>query len=115
MAVQELGDGFTIGLSSGPCTAPAEAMVDVQGYADFLQAVHAIKLSPQGELWVERGRVRGEPSIIDVFKEGQYLGTLPPGFPFPAAFPTESRILAVELDEFDVPYLVSYRVERGSD
>lgn len=114
MAVQELGEGFTIGLSSGPCTSPAEEMVDAQGYAEYLQAIHSVKLSPQNEVWAERGLVRGEQNIIDVFREGRYLGTLPPGFPFPAAFPTEDRLLAVELDEFDVPYLVSYRLERGS-
>lgn len=114
LAIQELGDGFTIGLSSGPCTAPAEDMVNVQGYAEYIQAIRGLKLSPQGEVWVERGAVRGEPSIIDVFSNGEYLGTLRSGFPLPAAFPSTDRILAVERDEFDVPFLVSYRLERGA-
>jgi hypothetical protein len=88
-------------------------MVDAQGFEEFLPAIHAIKLSPGGEIWVERGLVRGEPRIIDVFQDGRYMGTLPPGFPFPAAFPEQDRILTVEHDEFDVPFLVSYGIRRG--
>jgi hypothetical protein len=72
-----------------------------------------VAVTPAGELWVLRGAVADEPRQIDVFsKLGDYLGTLSPDRPFPAAFPSDNRILAAELDSQQVPSLAAYRVRR---
>jgi hypothetical protein len=52
---------------------------------------------------------------IDVFSaDGEYLGTLPAGFPLPDAWRGPDEFLRVELDAYDLPYVVVYRIERGS-
>ncbi len=58
-------------------------------------------------------RGKGEVLPIDVFqKDGQYLGTLPAGAPFPAALLPDGRIAAYGMDELDVGRIVIYRVGR---
>jgi hypothetical protein len=45
--------------------------------------------------------------------DGDYLGTLPPGAPFPVAFPEADRLAAVERDALGIASLVVYRITRG--
>ena len=57
------------------------------GHAEYLQAVTGVVVSPGHDVWVRRGTLADEESLIDVFgPDGEYRGTLPPDSPFPARF-----------------------------
>jgi hypothetical protein len=114
LAMQEIGDSMTMGLSGGRrCSAPADEVVEQRGYADVMPALGEIALAPDGTLWVSRREVKGVPRPTDLFAPtGQYLGTLPPGSPFPSAFTPDGGIVTVERDDLDVPRVVLYRIDR---
>lgn len=114
MAMEELGEGFTINFGAGPCTiAPAE-MVEKRGFAEEVPWIAQVTLSPTGELWLLRNEVGTEsPRAVDVFDStGAYVGTFPPGSPFPLVFLDDNHFGAVETDELDVSRLVVYHVRR---
>lgn len=112
MGLRQVGDGLYFGAVD--CTIPPAEAVRGHGYADVLPGLTALALAPAGDVWALRGRVEGEPNRIDVFgSDGSYIGTLPPGAPFPAAFLPGDRIVAVETDSFDVPVIVAYQVDRS--
>lgn len=118
LAIEEAGDGLTVRFGGpgggGACKASPEDVVEQQGHADVIPAVARIALAPDGTLWVGRRTVRGEPRPIDLFTgSGRYMGTLPPGSPFPAAFMPDGGIVGVEFDELDVPRIVVYRPAGG--
>lgn len=116
MALQEVGEAMTIrfGSAAPPCRIPGAEVVEKQGFAPVLPAVGAIALSPDGSLWVKRGAVKGEDPVVDIFDgEGSYLGTLPPGSPFPVAFMPGGEVVALQKDEMDLDHVVVYRVRRG--
>lgn len=54
-------------LISESCTVPADEVVRGSGYRDFIPAIAALTFTPRGELWVQRGHVRDEPGVVDVF------------------------------------------------
>lgn len=111
MALRHVGEGVHFGAVD--CTIPPAEAVQGYGYGEVLPSLEALSLSPGGEVWVLRGRVADEPGRTDVFgSDGAYLGTLPPGSPFPAAFLPDGRIVAVEMDPLDVPVVAVYRVIR---
>ena len=69
-------------------------------------------ISPNGEIWILRDRVKGEPTLVDIFTiTGDLVGALPPGAPFPAAFSGPNRMLAIGSDEFGST-LAMYRIDR---
>lgn len=114
MAYAEVGDGEDWSIGGSRCTVPPQEVVEKRGYAAELPAVTAVALTPAGELWARRGSVRGEPVVVDVFSaDGEYLGTLPEGAPWPAAFLPDGRLIAIETDELDVQRLVGYRMVGG--
>ena len=95
------------------CVVPAEEAVRAMGFEEYLQAVAKVAVGPDGGIWVLRGRVADEPSLIDVFgSDGHYIGTLPPGSPFPIAFLSSDRILVAAFDELDARTLTAYDVSR---
>jgi len=111
MALRQYPDGFKIGLPGGMCTADAAQMVRAQGFAPVLPSIANLRVASGGELWVLRGHVGNEPAEIDVWSSsGSYVGTLAAGTPFPVAFLADGSAVTVERDEFDVPYLVAWRV-----
>ena len=112
LALEEVGDSMTVRFGGGGgCSIPADEVVEKRGYADVIPAVGQMTLGPDGTLWVSRRDVRGEPRPTDLFTpSGQYMGTLPPGSPFPAAFTPDGGIVVVERDELDVPRVVVYRL-----
>jgi hypothetical protein len=114
MAMEELGEGYTINFGRGPCTIPPREMVDARGFAETLPWIQQLTLAPGGEIWVGRREVgRSTPGIIDVFDgTGAYLGTLPPESPFPLAFLGDDRFAAAETDALDIGRLAVYRVLR---
>lgn len=105
-------EGFRVSFGAEPCELDLDELMEKRGWADVIPAVSDVALSPSGELWVER-EVAGQDAPVDVFDvTGAYVGTLPPGTPFPAAFLPDGRVVSVEENELDVPFVVVYRVVR---
>ncbi len=96
------------------CVIPAEVMMEKAGVAERFPAIARAIPGPRGELWVERYTLSGQTPSIDVFDaDGRYMGThvglkLPFGFTDP-----DHAIIAVADPDTDIPYLVSYRIDRG--
>jgi hypothetical protein len=112
LAVRDLGDAMQVRTEGGVRRCDPTEVVEQRGVADLMPAIARMAIDPANRLWVEHGHVRGETAPIDIFDaEGDYIGTLPAGTPFPVAFLTPHRLAAVETDEFDVSRLVIYRVE----
>lgn len=108
-ALLEVADGLPIPVAD--CTVPAQEVVRGRGYADVLPAVGDLMLAPNGDLWVSRGRFKGETATIDIYgNDGSYEGTLPAGSPFPAAFLSSGELVAIKHDTHDVPRIILYRV-----
>lgn len=119
-ALAESGSGLRMRSSAGSCEATPAEVVEARGYASELPAVRNVLLAPSGELWVARlvpgARDSGTPEPIDIFDpNGAYLGTLPPGSPFPLLILPDGRIAYEEKDALDVERLVVARVERGAE
>jgi hypothetical protein len=115
MAEAQYPNGMTVGVATGPCRIPASEVVEKAGYAETLPAIGAVALDPSGRIWLQRGRVPGEEVPIDVFTlEGDYLGTLPAGSPFPIVFNGDDRIGSVETDDLDVSRLTIQRVHTSA-
>lgn len=113
LAVEEQGEGMTVGLGDGrQIVCDSREVVEQRGFAPVIPAVGRIAIDREGGIWVRRGGLREEPSAIDLFDaDGAYRGTLPPGAPFPLAFFPDGRIAAAHTDDFEVTRLVVYRVE----
>lgn len=113
LAARELGDSMRIGFGGGTCAIAPEDVAEAQGVAPRVPAVRGLVGAPDGTWWVGRGIGRRDAWIIDVFAaDGEYLGTLPEGTPWPAAFRSADEALVVERDEMDVPTVVVYRITR---
>lgn len=111
LARREVDDGMRIGLPTGECVVPADEVIEQRGLADVIPAVGEIAIAPDGTLWIKRRVVKGEAAPIDVIApDGAYIGTLPPGTPFPSDFLPDGRIAVLEEDELEVQYVVVYRV-----
>lgn len=112
LAIAELGEGRQVNFGRGPCTIPPEEWVTQAGFAETVPAIAEILTAPDGSIWVRRTAAGDEPQLTDVFSaDGAYIGTLPPGSPFPLAFLPGSRLAARETDDLDVQRLVVYAVE----
>jgi hypothetical protein len=112
LALAEVGEeGLKVRHPGGECRIAPERVVEGRGYAEVIPAIGNVALAPDGRIWVQRGTVKGEAAVIDLFAaDGAYLGTLPAGAPVPAAFTPAGEVVAIEKDELDVPRLVVYRV-----
>ena len=92
----------------------ADLLIEEQGSGPLLPAISMGAIAPDGSIWVDRSRIKGEPRVIDLFDaEGVSQGTLPPDLPFPAAFTPAGDVVAIESDEMDVDRLVVYRIDRS--
>ena len=113
MALRRLGSRG--GRISRGCEVTAEEGVRALGFGRDLQAVSQVQISPDGDVWVLRGRVEDEARVVDVFSsDGGYLGTLPPDSPYPIGFGSQSRLLAVGKGFSGTPILRMYRVRKPS-
>ena len=94
------------------CGMPAREAITRIGYAPYLQAIADLRIGPDGQVWVRRGHTAYEADEIDVFsRTGKYLGTLPSGSPFPAAFLSSDRIVVARQDEWGASVSV-FRISR---
>lgn len=114
LARRELGEGMKVRFGGGDCTVDPAEVIEARGLAPVLPAVRTVVVAPDGTVWVERGRLKDEPPLIDVFdRSGDYLGTLPAGSPMPAAFQANGDLVAIVTDELEVQRVVTYRVARA--
>ena len=65
-----------MGHRGSDCFVSVDEAVRGRGYESVLQPIGDLRISPAGEIWVLRGRIKDEPTIIDIFsKTGEHLGT----------------------------------------
>lgn len=96
------------------CLVPPAEVARAAGFLDVIPVIKDVVLSPDGLLWVRRIGAAATEFRIDVFDStGSYIGTLPSGSPFPAAFLGSNGILALEKDSDDVPHVTLYELNRG--
>jgi hypothetical protein len=114
LAIQEVGEKFEVTFGGGgSCVVPPEKVAEARGFAEFIPAIRRLAVAPDGTIWVQRFAVKGDDAAVDLFAaDGEYLGTLPPGTPFPAAFLGPDRFATTEKDDLDVDHVVVYRVDR---
>ena len=112
LAAQEVGDSMRVGFGGGrECAVPPDRVVEQRGHAELVPAVREIGAWSDGGFFVGRGVGRAKDQSLDVFDaDGAYLGTLPAGTPRPHAFLPDGSFVTIETDEYDLPYVVVYRV-----
>ena len=112
LAARELGDGMRMMTSAGARECSTEEVIDERGFAGLVPAIRAVRVGPDGRIWISRGGPRPEPTPTDVLAaDGTYIGTLPADAPFPMGFLPDGRVLASERDELDVVRLVVYQID----
>lgn len=112
LAAWEVNEGDS--LREFGCVIPPEEAAEKIGYADSVPIIQNVVVSPRGGVWLRRRTaVPGERHIDVLDATGAYVGTLPPGSPFPALFRGPDEIVTVETDELDVLHVRVYRVQRG--
>lgn len=114
LARRDIGEkGMRIGLPVGECFIPADEVIEERGITDVIPAIRDVAVAPDGTLWIQRRVARDELAPIDIIvPDGAYLGTLPPGSPFPAEFLPDGRIAVLEEDDLGVQHVVVYQVRR---
>lgn len=112
-AEEEFGaEGFGVTFPTGRCVVSPEDMVEARGWVSTASPITALRGAPDGSIWVHRRTAAGERPI-DVFtSQGEYLGTLPAGTPFPDAFVGGDRYAVVERDDNGEERVSVYRVRR---
>jgi hypothetical protein len=110
MAIAEVGEDMRF----GPRVCTARDIAEQVGYAPAIPVIADIRAAPDHSLWVKRHTASEDPSLIDIIGvTGEYLGTLPPGSPFPAAFLPGDRLVAEEVDELGAETVVVYQIGRA--
>ncbi len=113
MAREELGEGMRITFGGTDTRCDVDETLEERGFAPYLPWISALALAPGGWLWVRRREVGTRPAPIDLFdRAGIYVGTLPGGSPFPAAFLPDGRVVSIARDDLDVEYVVVWDVRR---
>lgn len=117
MALASVGEGMSIRTDAGERVCDPEEVVEKRGHGEVVPATGALRVAPDGSLWVARHTVtEDEVPSIDVFDaDGAYLGTLPEGTPLPVAFLPDGRPITSETDAFDVQRLVVSRIVRSGE
>ncbi len=89
--------------------------IEAMEFFDEIPVVVDLRTSWEGVIWVlHRGDGGAENDRIDLISsDGDYLGTLPPGFAMPSAFGPDGLVAFVERDDLDVPYVVVRRLPEG--
>ncbi|MEN8376675.1 MAG: hypothetical protein ABFS34_14615 [Gemmatimonadota bacterium] len=108
MAAREVGEDVRFQAGPSTCSATKEAVAAERGWAETVPHVTDVRISPAGEVWVQRGAARGEVPAVEVFAaDGGFLGGLPAGTPFPGAFTGPDSYVAR-----DEQGLARYRIRR---
>lgn len=113
-AIEKQGDGMRVRLEGGVVVCDPAEVVEQRGFEPLIPLIRSVVIAPDGILWVQREGPGDEGGAVDRFSpNGDYLGTLPEGSPFPIVFLTGDRIAAAQTDDLGVTRLVVYRVDRG--
>ena len=102
--------------SAGECVIDPQQVAEKRGFATYVPLVGAVRLAPDGSLWVQRSAFVADSGKIDLFDpSGQYLGTLPSDSRLPIGFTPSGEVLFVERDELDVERLVVAEILSGRE
>jgi len=114
-AIHDLGEGEKWQVGTGrDCIVDPQTVIEKRGFVEYLPLVSQVSVSWDGGFWAQREFPGSDTGTIDVFDQsGEYLGTLPEGTPWPAAFGPNGKILALEEDELGVQQVVLYNVSPG--
>lgn len=113
MAKASMGGAMRVMTSAGERVCDADEVVEQRGFAPQVPPISDVAVSPRGNIYLERWAPKDEPRSIDLLSpDGAYMGTLASGFPFPAAFLGDDRIVVTEEDEMGLRSVVVYRIER---
>jgi hypothetical protein len=113
LAEATVGDGMRVMTPAEERVCDASEVVEKRGFAREVPPVAGVAVSPGGEILLQRWAPEGEPRSTDVLSaNGDYVGTLPAGFPFPRAFLGNDRIVVTEEDEMELTSVVVYRIQR---
>jgi len=105
---------------SGSCPFTDELVPAVleRGYPEHRPVIGRLWASPEGDLLVRRADLEphpfasGDAQAYDLLTaEGEYLGQLDPPPRFTPTWFTLDELWGFIPDEFDVPYVVRYRIE----
>jgi hypothetical protein len=115
LAAAELpSDSFRMMGGAGRCAVSSVQAAERIGYAELAPHVKDIVVARNGEVWVLRRTAEPRETRIDLLSaDGEYVGTLPRGTPFPAAFFSADEIVTVETDSLDLPHVRAYCILRN--
>jgi hypothetical protein len=116
LALRAVGAGLEL-TTPVRCLVPPAEVLQVRGFAPVVPTISGLAVAPDGSVWVRRAVVRGEedPAIDILRPDGGYLGTLPPGSPFPAAFAGRAgdyRVVSIATPDRRVTEVLVSRIER---
>lgn len=110
-AVEVGGDSMRFQAGPNRCAISGRQAVESIGYAPYVPLIRDLLVAPDGRLFIQRRtRTPGETWVDIIAADGEYLGTLPAEFAFPAGFRDADEILTVELDSLDLRHINVYRV-----
>jgi hypothetical protein len=110
LATAEVGESMRFGNRVCDATDIAEQV----GHDPFIPVIADLRVGPDGTIWVKRYAPPGEASQTDILSEaGEYVGTLPPGAPYPAAFLPAGKVVCEDVDENDAEKVTVYAVGRS--
>jgi hypothetical protein len=113
LAEATVGDGMRIMSPAGVLVCDASEVAEQRGFAPEVPPITGITVSPEGQIYLQRwAREEAERAIDVLSSQGEYLGTLPAGFPFPEAFLADGRIVAIKEDQMGLRSVVVYQVLR---
>jgi len=118
LAVREAAAGLRVAAPDG-CLVLPEEVVEARGYDSVVPAISDLAVAPDGSIWVLRSVARGESdaSVEVLRRDGSYLGTLPPGSPFPVAFAgraADYRVVSLVTSEEGVTGVRVDRIDRSA-
>jgi hypothetical protein len=111
MAEASIGDAMRVMAGGQERICDASEVAEKRGFAPVVPPVAAMVVAPSGEIYLQRWALEEEDRVIDVLSpEGEYMGTLAGGLPFPEAFLGDDRFVVTEEDELGLASVVVYRI-----
>jgi hypothetical protein len=116
LALEAVGDGLQL-TAPARCRVPPGEVVDAVGFAPAVPAISGIAVAPDGFIWVRRADPGGGADVgVDILDpDGVYVGTLPPGTPFPVAFSgrgRDYRVVSLRTSALGATEIVVHRIDR---
>ena len=86
----------------GPCNTSPSEFIEKHGYMPRPQAIRAVALHPNGNLWVHHEETTGRRRIMVFDSTAVPVGVVPEGFPMPLTFLPDGRALIPVVDSVDI-------------